>query len=85
MGEIPAGLVWNAITTLAIGPLAWFLRSSLAKLDDVETMLRQTRESLLREYATKADVHHDITRVLDRFDRLEVKIDNLLTSRATTK
>jgi hypothetical protein len=30
---------------------------------------------MAKEYVTKAEVHNDINRVLDRIDRLENKID----------
>ena len=31
--------------------------------------------SVAKEYVTRADVHNDINRVLDRLDRLEAKLD----------
>jgi hypothetical protein len=38
-------------------------------------LLSKTREEHARDYVTKAEVHNDINRVLDRIDRLENKID----------
>jgi predicted DNA-binding protein YlxM (UPF0122 family) len=40
--------------------------------------LNRTREEVAKEYVTKADVHTDINRVLDRLDRLEAKLDSFM-------
>jgi hypothetical protein len=79
--EISASLLWQAVVTLALGPLAYFLKEALGRLRDMEKCIARTRESLAREYATKADLHADVGRVLDRLDRLDSKLDRLLTER----
>jgi hypothetical protein len=33
---------------------------------------------MAREYALKNDVERDLRQIMDRFDRLETKLDNLL-------
>jgi hypothetical protein len=33
---------------------------------------------MAREYALKDDVERDLRKIMDRFDRLETKLDNLL-------
>jgi tetrahydromethanopterin S-methyltransferase subunit G len=41
-------------------------------------LLNRTREEVAKEYVTKAEVHADINRVLDRLDRLDEKLDRLM-------
>lgn len=79
--ELSPTLVWQAVTTLAIAPLAYFLTASIDRLREMERCLSHTREELAREYATKADLHADVGRVLARLDKLDSKLDRLLTAR----
>ena len=74
-------LLWQVVTTLAIAPLAYFLKASLERLRQMELCLSRTREQLAREYATMADMHADVGCVLDCFYKLDGKLDRLLTAR----
>ena len=44
----------------------------------IQILLNRTREEVAKEYVTRADVHSDINRVLDRLDRLEAKLDTFI-------
>lgn len=81
--EVSPILVWQALTTLMIAPLAYFLKEALARLREVEISLAKTRELLAEKYATRADVHSDIGRVLDRLEHLDHKLDKLLLARGS--
>jgi len=72
--------MWNAVLSLLVGILGWVLREKSAELQRVTILLNRTREEMAKEYVTKAEVHADINRVLDRLDRLESKIDRLMES-----
>lgn len=76
-------LVWQVVTTLLFAPLTYFLKEALARLREVEISLAKTRELLAEKYATKADVHSDIGRVLDRLEHLDHKLDKLLMARGS--
>jgi hypothetical protein len=56
------------------------LREKSAELQRVTILLNKTREEIGKEYVSRAEVHADINRVLDRLDRLESKIDRLMES-----
>lgn len=79
--ELSTTVVWQIIVSMAIAPLAYFLKASLDRLRQIETSVAQTRETMAEKYATKADVHADIGRVLDRLDKLHDKLDRVLTSK----
>ena len=70
--------LWNAVLSLLVALLGWILKEKSAELQRVTILLNWTREELAKEYVTKAEVHADINRVLDRLDRLESKIDRLM-------
>ena len=74
-------MIWNASLSFLVGVLGWVLREKSAELQRVTILLNRTREEVAKEYVTKAEVHADINRVLDRLDRLENKIDKLMEIR----
>jgi predicted DNA-binding protein YlxM (UPF0122 family) len=71
-------LVWNLVLTTLLGMLAFFLKEKSAELHRIQVLLNRTREEIAKEYVTKAEVHNDINRVLDRLDRLEGKLDDFI-------
>lgn len=73
--------VWNLILSGLIGILGWMLREKSAELTRLGILLNKTREEVAKEYVTKVEVHADINRVLDRLDRLDVKLDRLMENR----
>ena len=71
-------LVWNTLLTVFIGLLGWILKEKSAEINRLGILLNKTREEVAKEYVTKAEVHADINRVLDRLDRLDTKLDRLV-------
>jgi predicted DNA-binding protein YlxM (UPF0122 family) len=71
-------LVWNLVLSTLVGMLAFFLKEKSAELNRLQILLNRTREEIAKEYVTKAEVHNDINRVLDRLDRLEGKLDDFI-------
>ncbi len=59
-------------TVLAI--FGWILKSHVDEVKRLQILLNRTRE----DYATRADMHADINRVLARIDTLDQKMDRLL-------
>lgn len=79
---------WNAVLTIIIGLVGWAVKIKDKELDEmkqeqqrVQILLNRTREEMAREYVTKAEVHADINRVLDRLERLDEKLDRMLDNR----
>ena len=71
-------LIWNLVLTTLLGMLAFFLKEKSTELNRIQILLNRTREEMAKEYVTKADVHNDINRVLDRIDRMEAKLDDFI-------
>lgn len=70
--------IWNVLLTGAVGVLGYFLREKSEEITRLNILLNKTREEVAKEYVTKAEVHADINRVLDRLDRLELKLDRFI-------
>ena len=70
--------IWVSILTMAISIVGWVLKDKAAELQRVTILLNRTREEVAKEYVTKAEVHADINRVLDRIDKLGEKMDRIM-------
>jgi len=73
-------MLWNTVLSLVIGILSWVLRDKSAELSRVTILLNRTREEVAKEYVTKAEVHADINRVMNRLEVLDAKLDRLIES-----
>ena len=74
-------ILWNSALSVFIAIIGFFLKEKFSELQRVTILLNRTREEIAKEYVTKQEVHADITRVLDRLDRLDEKLDRLMEIR----
>lgn len=82
---IEASILWNTALTIILALIGWGMKTRDKETEEqkqevqrVQILLNRTREEIAKEYVTKQEVHHDINRVLDRLDRLEMKIDTFI-------
>lgn len=73
-------LLWSAVLTALVAVVGFVLRNYINELQRVQILLNRTREEMAKEYVTKAEVHADINRVLNRLDVLDAKLDRLMES-----
>ena len=71
-------MLWNLLLSIAAGGTVWWVRGVNAEIAEVRQLISITREDMAREYALKVDVDKDIQKIMDRFDRLDMKLDKLL-------
>jgi hypothetical protein len=81
---VGADIIWNVILTLVVGPIVWGLSYVNKRVDGAESVhnslwkaIAETRENIARSYVTRDDLHHDLDRIMQRFDRLEEKLDRI--------
>lgn len=74
-------VLWNVLLSFLLAIVGWIIREKSEELHRIQILLNKTREEVAKEYLTRAEVHADIARVLDRLDRLDVKIDRLMEHR----
>jgi predicted DNA-binding protein YlxM (UPF0122 family) len=73
-------MLWNIGLTALLGVVGWVLKDKSDEINRLQILINRTREEIAKEYVTKAEVHADINRVLDRLDRLDEKLDRLMGS-----
>jgi hypothetical protein len=71
-------MIWNAILSIACGSFVWWVRGISQQVQDTKRRVADTREEIAKTYATKADVEKDLGKIMDRFDRLDAKLDSFL-------
>jgi predicted DNA-binding protein YlxM (UPF0122 family) len=71
-------MLWNIVLTALLGFVGWVLKDKSEEINRLQILINRTREEIAKEYVTKAEVHADINRVLDRLDRLDEKLDRLM-------
>ena len=75
-------MVWNLVLTAIVAMLGFVLKEKFAEINRLGILLNRTREEVARDHITRAEFRADMQQLLDRFDRLERKIDNLRGSNA---
>jgi predicted DNA-binding protein YlxM (UPF0122 family) len=71
-------MIWNALLSFVSALILFWIKQTADEQKRIQILLNRTREEVAKEYVTKADVHTDINRVLDRLDRLEAKLDSFM-------
>ena len=70
-------MLWNAALSAIVAVMGFFLKSKFDELDRLSILLNKTREEVARDHITRTEFRADMQQLMDRFDRLERKIDNL--------
>jgi len=68
-------MVWNIILTAIVALLGYVLKDKFAELQRISILLNRTREEVARDHITRNEFRADMNQLLERFDRLERKID----------
>ena len=69
---------WNAVLTAAFAMAGFFIKRHADETDRLQILLNRTREEMAKEYVTKAEVHADINRIMNRLEVLDAKLDRLM-------
>ncbi len=77
--EISSILLWNIIMTLVFGPIIYGIRSNATEIKRVDILLNKTREESAMRFVTKEELIMNMDRVIERIDKLDAKIDKLIT------
>ena len=75
-------LVWNIILTAIVALLGFVLKEKFGELNRLGILLNRTREEVARDHITRTEFRADMQQLLDRFDRIERKLDAIRGSNA---
>lgn len=70
-----ATVLWNLVLTVLLGAVAFFMSSKFKELDRLNILLNKTREEIARDHITRAEFRQDMSRLFERFDAIEKKLD----------
>ena len=73
-----SAMIWNLILSGFAGAVVWWIRGVNTKLDEARVLISKTREEFAKEYARRDEVERDMQKLMDRFDKIETKIDNMI-------
>lgn len=70
-------MVWNIVLTAIVALLGYVVKEKFAELGRISILLNKTREEVARDHITRSEFRADVQQLLDRFDRIERKLDSL--------
>lgn len=70
-------MIWNVILSVLFGVLAYLMRDKFEELQRLGILLNKTREEVARDHLTRAEFRADVQQLMDRFDRIERKLDRM--------
>lgn len=68
-------MVWNVILTAIVALLGYVVKEKFAELQRISILLNKTREEVARDHITRSEFRADMAQLMERFDRIERKID----------
>jgi hypothetical protein len=71
---------WSAILSLVIGLLGYMMNEKFRELARISILLNKTREEVARDNVTQAEIDKITNHIDQRFNKLEAKIDQLLSA-----
>ena len=71
---------WSAILSLVMGLLGYMMNEKFRELARVTILLNKTREEVARDNVTQAEIDRITNHIDQRFNKLEAKIDQLLSA-----
>ena len=66
--------LWSSVLTLGVGFIGFVLRGYVIELNRLRILLNRTRE----DYVTKSDSNQVLSQIMNKFDRIEEKLDRLV-------
>ncbi len=70
-------MFWNIFITLVLAPVLYSIRQNGSELKRQDILLNKTREEIAKHYVTKPEVKSEMDLILERFEKLEEKMDKL--------
>lgn len=73
--------LWMTVLSLFTGLFAYIAHEKFAELSRITILLNRTREEIARDNVTNAEVDRITDHIDQRFNKLEAKIDQLISQK----
>ena len=70
--------ILTLVSYLLGGIVAFIVKDKSDELKRQGILLNKTREEIARDYITKIEVRNDMDQIINRFDRIEAKLDRFI-------
>ncbi len=80
MELLDVNTVWLSTISLLIAVLAYIVNEKFRELARISILLNKTREEVARDNVTQAEIDKITNHIDQRFNKLEAKIDQLLSA-----
>jgi hypothetical protein len=70
-------MLWNAVLSAIVAILGFMIKGKFEELQRLSILLNRTREEVARDHITRTEFRADMQQLMDRFDRLERKLDRI--------
>ena len=70
--------IFTVVSYIMVAILGYVIKDKSDELKRQGILLNKTREEVARDYITKVEVRNDMAQIINRFDRLEEKIDRFM-------
>ena len=71
----------DILISLVVGGIGWYLTTQAKEVKRIDVLLNKTREEVARDYVTKTEMRDDMRRISEGINRLEDKLDKVLTEK----
>jgi hypothetical protein len=75
-------LIWNMVLTGIVAILGFVVKEKFAELQRLGILLNRTREEVARDHITRAEVREDMRQLIDRLEKMDQTIDQLIAKNA---
>ena len=72
-------MLWNSVLSVLIGLIGFIMASKFKELDRIGILLNRTREEVARDHITRQELKAELREIIDRFDRIENKLDRMMS------
>jgi hypothetical protein len=70
-------MVWNIVLTAVVAVFGFLIKGKFEELQRLSILLNKTREEVARDHITRSEFRADMQQLIDRFDRIERKLDRI--------
>lgn len=70
-------MIWNVVLTAVVAIFGFLLKGKFDELQRLSILLNRTREEVARDHITRSEFRADMQQLIDRFDRIERKLDRI--------
>jgi len=78
-------MLWNVGLSAIVAVIGFLLKGKFDELQRLSILLNRTREEVARDHITRTEFRSDMAQLMDRFDRLERKLDRIAMGKANAE